>query len=190
MPGEQIQGQHQQIEVQELVNVPLGRSLACLVPHLHGRKPTDIYKRAVVCSSEHNCCWQVFHPRRRGRSVARNGAGGAFWVLRDWISLSVQHRVAAALGFNAEGKRWTPNSLALMHESSNMGYCFLSGVVLHLWVVDFFWTTVGAGETSSCLSLGKCSHLSCICLIIEKLVSVIKCTMNFNFIEASFQLWK
>lgn len=47
MPGEQLQGQQQQIEVQELVNVPLGRSLACLLLHLRVKKPTDIYKRAV-----------------------------------------------------------------------------------------------------------------------------------------------
>ena len=42
--------------------------------------PLTFIKEQFVCSSEHNCCWQVFRPQPRGRSVAYGGAGGAFWV--------------------------------------------------------------------------------------------------------------
>lgn len=75
-------------------------------------------KEQFVYSSMPNCCWQVFHPQHCGSSVVCKGAGQVplgFWPIGFQGPAACS---TAALGFHAEGKWWTANSLAWMYESS------------------------------------------------------------------------
>ncbi len=74
-------------------------------------------KEQFVHSSKHNCCWQHFHPQPCDRSVCK----GASRYLLGFGRLGFrgqQHTVRWRWVSMQRGKRWTPNSLAWMYESS------------------------------------------------------------------------
>ena len=95
-------------------------------------------KEQFVCSSEHNCCWQLLHPQPCDR---RSGAG-TFWGFgrlgfrelqrrgrRRWVSTRRGETVnAKSTGMNV----WEPPP------SMCQRYCSLSGVALHLWGMGSF----------------------------------------------------
>lgn len=117
-----------------------GLSRAVFVWHTAYWHFLDI-KEQFVYSSKHNCCWQVFHPQHCDRSVVCKEAGRyllGFGLLgfRGQQHTVRWHWVSMQRGNGECQIHWHECMRAAWDHVPR--YCFLSGVVLHLWVMGAF----------------------------------------------------
>ena len=98
-------------------------------------------KELFVYSSKHSCCWQLFHLQPCGRSAVCKGAG-RYLLGPGRLGFRVQQRVVQRRWVSMQkGKceRQIHGHECMRAASDHVPrYCFLSGVVLHLWVMGSY----------------------------------------------------
>lgn len=98
-------------------------------------------KELFVYSSKHNCCWQLFHPQPCERSAVCKGVG-RYLLGPGRLGFRVQqgavrrHWVSMQRGNCERQIHWHECMRAASDHVQR--YCFLPGVVLHLWVMGSY----------------------------------------------------